>query len=855
VGLFAFAVAALSVADMFLPHPYDGVVLQADTPGQLKVSEVVAGTGAEAAGILPGDEIIGIGRSALRSPAHAASMLNQHAIGESVAYLVKHEAQLREVMVKLGPRRIGDSAYLYACLLGFSFFFIGLFVLLQQPRLQASQVLFILCCLFLLVLVCRLRPASYSWVDTFVLTTGTAALVLLPASFLHFFLIFPRPVWEVSSTLAAAALAAPTLPPALAGPVHAPWSPERWRRLLLTAYLIPPLVLLATLAATLWRDRDYQLISGAPSANWWVLALYVGLGLWALVRNARRLPASRERRGAGMVFVGSLAGLVPFLIAAVGFPAFLHTEKFLFYGVVPLVLVPVTFAYAIVRFQMLDVRVILRKSLLYTGTTAVVTGLYALCIAWFNSFFRSTTLSASPYFPIVFALAIVLLFEPLRRRLQGPVDRFFFSDRTRLQAAMVEMGEAFTGRLDPASVVHDLVQELPRLLGLRFAALYLLRGDTFERVAGPDSLPPELPLLRGFYRQVQSYTTMTRLADLTTLRLNTDEVRALVARLAGCGVEVLGDLATSRRRIGLVMLSAKTGSISLEEEELRLLRGLLHQAAIALETSQLLEERAKQAELERELEIAAQIQSSLLPPTLSIGDGYEVSAVCRPARHVGGDFFAQLAGPGGVDTPALVYGDVSGKSVPGALMMMAAKEVLHALSLVHNDPEELLSLANRRLHEIGNRGFVALGYLSRDCSPDGLRYLLAGQPPPLKRRADGEVTTLPLPAHRLPLGAMTRGRHTALEVKLAPGDLLLAYSDGVVEAHSPGGEFFGEERLALCLATAPPGARATVEHVLHEIDAFTRGSEAYDDITLLAVHRHAGAAESSSVSREEAHDA
>jgi hypothetical protein len=81
-------------------------------------------------------------------------MLNQHAIGESVAYLVKHESQLREVMVKLGPRRIGDSAYLYACLLGFSFFFIGLFVLLQQPRLQASQVLFILCCLFLLVLVC-----------------------------------------------------------------------------------------------------------------------------------------------------------------------------------------------------------------------------------------------------------------------------------------------------------------------------------------------------------------------------------------------------------------------------------------------------------------------------------------------------------------------------------------------------------------------------------------------------------------------------------------------------------------------------------------------------------------------------
>jgi serine phosphatase RsbU (regulator of sigma subunit) len=832
VGVFAFAVAVLSVADMFLPHPYDGVVLQADTPGQLKVSEVMAGSGAADAGILAGDEIIGIGRSALRSPAHAASMLSQHAIGESVAYLVKHGNELREVMVKLGPRRIGDSAYLYACLLGFSFFFIGLFVLLQQPRLQASQVLFILCSLFLLVLVCRLRPASYSWVDTFVLTTGTAALVLLPASFLHFFLIFPRPVWELAPGAATRSLG------------------RRWRPLLVTAYLIPPLVLLCTLAATLWRNRDYQLISGAPSANWWVLALYVGLGLFALARNARRLPASRERRGAGMVFVGSLVGLLPFLIAAVGFPSFLHTEKFLFYGVVPLVLVPITFAYAIVRFQMLDVRVILRKSLLYTGTTAVVTGIYALGIAWFNSFFRSTTLSTSPYFPIVFALAIVLLFEPLRRRLQGPVDRFFFSDRTRLQAAMVEMGEAFTGRLDPASVVHDLVQELPRLLGLRFAALYLLKGEAFERVAGPDTLPASLPLLRGFYRQVQSYTTMTRLADLTTLRLNTDEVRALVAELAAAGVEVLGDLATSRRRIGLVMLSAKTGSISLEEEELRLLRGLLHQAAIALETSQLLEERAKQAELERELEIAAQIQRSLLPPELGIGEGYEVAAVCQPARHVGGDFFAQLAGPEGDGATALVYGDVSGKSVPGALMMMAAKEVLHALSLVHGDPEELLALANRRLHEIGNRGFVALGYLSRNGSRDGLRYLLAGQPPPLKRAADGTVSALPLPAHRLPLGAMARGRHRALEVKLAAGELLLAYSDGVVEAHAPGGDFFGEERLAACLAQAPQGAHAVIEHVLRALDEFTRHGEAYDDVTLVAVRRLAAP-----VPREESPDA
>lgn len=817
IGIVAFAVATLSIFDMYLPHPYDGVVLEADAPGQLIVREVVPRSGAEAAGIRPGDQIVGISRSVLRSTAHAATLLGQHSIGQTVAYLVRTGDHLREVAVRLGPRRIADNAYLYACFLGFSFFFIGLFVLLQQPKLEASQVFFVVCSLFLVFLVCRLRPASYSWVDTFVLSTGTAALVFLPASFLHFFLIFPRPIWSS------------------AGPR---WrSQDTWRWLLAALYLVPPAVLLTTVAICFARGQDLQVISGAPLANWWVLALYFVLGLTALAYGARRLPASRERRGAALVLVGSVAGLLPFLILAVAFPSFLHTERFLFYGIVPLILVPLTFAYAIVRFRLMDVRLILRKSLLYTATTAVVTAAYALAIALFNNSFRGTTLATSPYFPLVFALAIVLLFEPLRRRIQVPVDRFFFSDRARLQETMVAMGEGFTGQLDPGAVVEELVRELPRLLGLRFAALYLLRGETFERTAGPWELPATLPLTPGFKRAPRSFTGLMRMDDLLSRPLSTPEAESMVRRLAREGVDVIGDLATSRRRIGLLLLSQKRGALPLEHEEMELLRGVLHQAAIALETSHLLEERAKRAELERELEIAAAIQASLLPKSVQLGSDWDVAAVCRPARHVGGDFFAELPGPNGSGR-SLVYGDVSGKSVPGALMMMAAKEALHALAISHHgDPEELMRLANLRLHELGNRSFVALGYLTAGPRGDGLRYVLAGQPPPLKLSNDGTVCELEMPPHRLPLGAMTRGRHRMLCAPVAAGEVVLAYSDGVVEAHSPAGEMFGEERLKQVLGQGSPAPDQIVARILEALDAFTERHEPYDDLTLLAVGR------------------
>lgn len=821
LGLCAFLLAGLSIVDMYLPRPYDGVVLEGDALGEIKVRAVVAGSGADRAGIRAGDRIVGIGRSLLRSPAHAAELLNRREIGETVAYFVRRPGgEWFDAPVALGRRQIGDTSYLSACLLGFSFFFIGLFVLRQRPDLPASRVLFWVCTLFLLVLVCRLRPASYSRIDSFVLHTGTAALVLLPASFLHFFLIFPRPVWDGHWGRRLGALARP-----------------RARRMLVGGlYLLPVAVLAAAIGLHLYKGEPPVLVSGAPAANWWLMALFTVAGLAVLAANARRLGSERERRGALAVLAGSTLGLVPILTLAVGFPELLEREGWLLVGVLPMALIPLSFAWSIVRYQLLNVRLILRRSLLYTVTTALVTGLYALGIASVNGLFRGAGIAESRYFPLLFALTILLLFEPLRRQVQVPVDRFFFAERLRLQRAMVDLGRQLSARLDPGAVVRDLVEELPQLLGLRFAALFLFRGGTFERAAGPPDLPERLELPGEIFRRLSGRTALARLDELDDPRRPDADAARLLAELTAAGVEVMGALATSRRRIGVVLLSSRHGqTVPLEQEELGLLQGLLDQAAIALETSLLLDERARQAELERELEIAAAIQLSLLPDRIELGPGWRVAASCRPARHVGGDFYSVIAGP----TPgqkALVYGDVAGKSVPGALMMMMAKELLHSLALSHGEPGELFDLANRRLYDLHQRGFVALGYLA-PAEGGRLRYLIAGQPRPLKRAAGGRVEPLPLAEHRLPVGALGVGGYRALDAEIGPGELLVLYSDGVDEARSPAGEEFGEARLAAVIAAAPADADAVVAAVLGALEEFTRGQEPYDDLTLLAIQR------------------
>ncbi|HEV8238553.1 MAG TPA: SpoIIE family protein phosphatase [Thermoanaerobaculia bacterium] len=858
-GVAAFALAALSLVDMYLPRPYDGVVLESDAPGQLMVADVVDGSGAARAGIARGDRIVGIGREVLRSEAHAADQLRRHRIGESVPYLVETPRGRREVPVVLGPRRIGSLTYLGAALLGFVFFAVGSFVLGRRQELLAARLFYLLSILFLVFLVCRLRPASYSTVDVFVLHTGTLALLLLPATFLHFFLVFPRPLWEG---------AAAPLPVLAARRVR--------RAFLVAAYVLPLLVYLYNLWFCLQRGT-WILISGAPRASWWLLGVYMVLGLTALGANARRFPAvdqsgesstsrdvverapvvgrprNNERRGAWFVFLGTLFGLVPFLVFTVGFPSVRHTERYLFYGVAPLVLVPLTFAYAIVRFQLLDIRVILRKSLFYTVTTAVVTALYAGGIAAFNWTFQGSAMERSAWFPVLFALAIVLGLDPLRRRLQGPVDRFFYGELPRLHRAMVELGEALSADRDPGALVHELVEGLPRQVGLHFAALYLAEEGELRRAAGPASLPAAIADAPELYRLLHGAGGLAPIELLTGLA--EEEALPLLQSLAAGGVEVAAELASPRRRLGLVLLSARANQLSWERAELELLRGLLAQAAIALETGLLLAERTRQAELEREMEIAAGIQASLLPASLSFAPGWEVAVRCRPARHVGGDFFCELAhgdsrnsaevtADGNGHRPlgnALVYGDVAGKSVPAALMMMAAHEVLHSLALTDRGPEELLALANRRLYQLRRRSFVALGYLAAaadsEDKPGTLRYVLAGQPGLLLRRADGRVEELPLCRHRVPLGALADGDYSLAEVAVGPGELVLGYSDGVLDARAPAGDFFGAERLAAALAVAPADADGAVDSILAELAAFTRGEDPFDDVTLLAVGR------------------
>ncbi len=830
-GVAAFLIACLSLLDMFLPRPYDGVVVDPNR-GDLVIQSVQPGSGAAQAGLAPGDRIVGLARQIVRSQAEAARALQQQRIGERVAYLVERHGQLFEREVLLGPRRLGTGLYGYACFAGFLFFFLGLFVFLQQPRgsqVSAAKVFFILATLFMLFLVCRLRPASYSWVDHVVITTGNLSLLALPAAFLHFFLVFPRRFTISLGHADERAPAAPSLA-ALERFLNSP-------RLIAFIYGLPPLLYGGSLAAGTLLGVRVRLVSGAPLPSWVLMGDYLILGLLALFTSMLRAGEGRERRQLATLFAGTVVGVTPFLVLGVGFPSLLRDDRFLLLGVMPMVIVPLTFGYAIVRFQFFNIRVIVRRSLLYTLTTAVVAVAYAVGIAVFNLLFRDASLGRSPYYPVVLALAILALFDPLRRRLQEPVDRFFFREAYDARRAIEEMADSVVREITVERVEEILTVRLAQVMHLEWAALFTQEGEQlFSRSPLAERIGPirrDLVVVDEVARR----NGPQRLVQLETVKPLEERSAHLVQALAAVGTRLLVPLAARGSLYGLLLLGGKRSEAEFQQEDLQLVRTLANQAAVALENAELLKERTRQAALEKELEIARRVQFSLIPETLTLPPGWEVAAHCQPAHQVGGDFYDVLPGPQ-PGSSALVLGDVSGKSVAGALRMVAAREILHTAALTGASPEEVLATANRRLYNPQPRLFVSLAYLLVN-GHGGVRFALAGQPSPLLRRPSGEVIELAAPRHRLPLGALREGEWDLCEVTLEVGDVLLFYSDGLTDARGRSGEPFGEERLMQLLAASAGSAVTTVARLRAALASYTAGAEAWDDITVVAV-RYSG---------------
>ena len=416
--------------------------------------------------------------------------------------------------------------------------------------------------------------------------------------------------------------------------------------------------------------------------------------------------------------------------------------------------------------------------------------------------------------------------------------------RVHEQAALLDLSNQLLSRLDLDDVVGYVVEEARRLLQADACAL-LLPGEepgylAFRAASGwhldPVASQRQVSTDEGSGPGLVMRTRQPLLVEDIEASGSPDwETDWFWAE--GFRGHAVVPLVVDGRSIGVLMIDTRQPRL-LNEDEVRFLRLMANQAAIAIEKARLHREEIERQQLEQELTIGQQIQLGMLPKDCPVVPGWEFAAIYRAARQVGGDFYDFPELPGDPGRLGLVIADVADKGVPAALMMALSRTMVRTAAADGRSPSAALSLANELILKHSQTDlFVTAFYATLDTHSGRLTYANAGHNRPMwLQSGSGEIQELA--ARGIVLGILEDIELEEREIDVAPGDVLVFYTDGVTEAMNTDGQQFGRERLRAAVAGNPgASAQQILSAVVDAVKAFAGHAPQSDDRTLFVVKR------------------
>jgi serine phosphatase RsbU (regulator of sigma subunit) len=316
------------------------------------------------------------------------------------------------------------------------------------------------------------------------------------------------------------------------------------------------------------------------------------------------------------------------------------------------------------------------------------------------------------------------------------------------------------------------------------------------------------------------------------------ERAAEIRRLAGASVRLVVPLRTHNDIIGVLLFGAPSGREHFTAGEKEFLRNCADQFALMLENARLTERVVEQETLRRDLALAAEIQRGLLPTESPVADVAEFAALSIPARSIGGDYHDFIRTG---DQIGVAVADVSGKGVAAALIMAVMQASLRIFTAESGEPlPRMVARINRSLfRSTPANKYATFFYAQVDPGSRQLRYVNAGHNPPYLIRGGrppGDADIQELAAGGTVVGMFPEMAYEESTVDLCPGDVLLAFTDGVTEAHSPESVEFGEDQLKAVLArVAHLPADQICATIAAELKHWIQDAEQYDDLTLVVM--------------------
>jgi sigma-B regulation protein RsbU (phosphoserine phosphatase) len=601
----------------------------------------------------------------------------------------------------------------------------------------------------------------------------------------------------------------------------------------------------------------------------WFLMIPISLYFVTISRKAFNPNTSPDqRRRLKIIYWGSFVGSLPMMCVVMydlfsgqdpgtGVPDWILLSALLIFTLFPLSL-----AYAVVVQRAMELRNLLRQGSQYALAR---TGIWVIRIAigtGFAYFVSKVSLhNAQRVEDVVPAAAFGLLLFAWRFRaaksLSTFIDKRFFRESYSSEQILAELAAQVQTFTDTRPLMDTVAKCIGDAMHVDRIAILLRSGDVFHLqlatgVGAPGvDFGSEIALPAGS----ETISALSRAkGPAPNLTLDSPQDWAVAATeaertaLRELGAEILIPLPGRTRLSGVLALGPKRSEEPYSKADRNLLQSVALHTGLAIENSELLHSLAAEAahreRNNREMEIAREVQERMFPQALPAVPGLDYSGHCRPALGVGGDyydFFELPASPNGSRPLGIAIGDVSGKGISAALLMASLRASLRGMT---RNPNEDLAAMMREINLLVfeastfNR-YATFFYAEFDPHTRLLRYVNAGHNAPVIIRptsiSDGahyEVIRLELSGPVV--GLLRDAEFEQSSLTIQPGDILLAFTDGISESMTVDQEEWGEERMIACLEkSAALPADALLHALLDEATDFAAGAQQYDDMTLL----------------------
>jgi two-component system, NtrC family, sensor kinase len=586
----------------------DGVLWQ-QSGNELAAGEVAPGSPGERAGVRAGDILLTIDGVPVTSAADVVDAHHAARAGTVLSYgLLRLDAQ--PAMLQIAVERVPSGAgglYYGLAVVGIFSLLVGAWVRLRRPGDQATLHFFWLCVAFFGMLAFSYSGRLDGWDWVFYWGDIVARLVL-PPMFVHFALVFPeRPNSWVRS--------------------------ENGRRLLPLIYLPALLLGSAEVVAVLRGARLGALLTTmAPIVERSELLYLAGClagGLTIMVRALRRGCSVTSRRQLRWIVWGTALGAVPFIFGyalpfALGFtPSALFESTAVLLGLVPL-----AFASAIVRYRLMDVEVIIKRTLVYAAALAAIAAIYSILLGVAGRFFLQGEDQRNPIIALLATMVVVLLSRPVKNAIQNALDRAYYRDRYDYRRALVGFARDLNSDLDLLRLSERLVRRVTETLVIERMSLLLaptedVRDTAFVPVAqsGFVAAPPLLTRHSEIGTRLLAGHTLTLDDPMAQRRLDSAEVDVW----RDAGIRYFVPCVSKDGTIAVMTLGEKASGEPLSSEDMALLTAVAAQAATALENGRLYRQlHVKADELSRLREYSENILESLTDGLTVLDDGDRV---------------------------------------------------------------------------------------------------------------------------------------------------------------------------------------------------------------------------------------